>query len=426
MSTARSEANVTEVLPELPLLARPVAPVGPLVDRPERLESLIAELADSAGPVAVDTERASGFRYHNWAYLIQIKTLKDGIRLIDPMALAPADGLADLGQLNRVLAGQEWIIHAASQDLPCLTELGLRPERLFDTELAARLLGRPRVGLGPLVEDVLGVRLLKAHSADDWSTRPLPSDWLVYAALDVDLLIELRDRLAAELAAAGKTGWAEQEFAHWLDWSDKPTPVRRDPWRRTTGIHLVRSPRGLAVVREMWQTRDQLARAADLAPGRMLNDQGISGLATLVTDRSFKLGQAALADNPWFARRQARRHWPDWLEALRRVEELPSDQWPPLRLSGDGPPAPRTWRRSNPVAARRWDQLRPAVNQLAEQHNLPPENLISPDSLRRLAWQPDGSDRTAVWSQFERLGARPWQCDLLAQTVSQVLLEAAS
>jgi ribonuclease D len=399
--------------------------VAELVDRPDRLDALVQELACSTGPVAVDTERASGFRYHNWAYLIQLKTFRDGIYLIDPMALAPPDSLADLGRLNLALADQEWIIHAASQDLPCLVELGLRPGRLFDTELAARLLGRSRVGLGPLVEDVLGVRLLKAHSADDWSTRPLPSDWLVYAALDVDLLIELRDRLAAELAAAGKTDWAEQEFAHWLTWAERPAPVRPDPWRRTTGIHLVRSCRGLAVVRELWQTRDRLAQAADLAPGRVLNDRGISDLAARVTDRSFKLDPtAALADSPWFARRQARRHWSDWSAALKRAEALSQKQWPPLRLAGDGPPAPRTWHHSNPAAAQRWDKVRPAVNHLAEECKLPPENLISPDSLRRLTWQPDGHDRTAVWRQFERLGARRWQCDLLAQPVSQALARA--
>ncbi|MDR1078094.1 MAG: ribonuclease D, partial [Propionibacteriaceae bacterium] len=123
-----------------------------MVDRPDRLDGLIQELTRSTGPVAVDTERASGFRYHNWAYLIQLKTFRDGIHLIDPMALAPADGLADLSRLNQALADREWIIHAASQDLHCLVELGLRPNRLFDTELAARLLGRSRVGLGPLVE----------------------------------------------------------------------------------------------------------------------------------------------------------------------------------------------------------------------------------------------------------------------------------
>src|SRR5262249_60444682 len=103
-------------------------------------------------------------------------------------ALAPP--LADAGAL----------IHPASRDLPCLADLGYRPRLLFDTELAGRLLGYPRVGLGTLVESVLGLALEKSHSAADWSTRPLPEEWLRYAALDVEVLVELRDALAQQLA----------------------------------------------------------------------------------------------------------------------------------------------------------------------------------------------------------------------------------
>ncbi|MFD0891800.1 ribonuclease D, partial [Streptosporangium algeriense] len=174
-----------------------------------------------------------------------------GSALIDPIRCP------DLSGLDEALADAEIVLHAASQDLPCLAELNFRPRELFDTELAGRLLGYERVGLGMMVENVLGLRLEKGHSAADWSTRPLPEDWLRYAALDVEVLVELRDILYQELDASGKLPWAQEEFAAVLA-HKSPTP-RSDPWRRTSGIHKVRSLRGLAVVRELWTLRDRLA-----------------------------------------------------------------------------------------------------------------------------------------------------------------------
>src|SRR6478609_9030859 len=150
-----------------------------------------AALAAATGPVAIDAERASGYRYSNRAYLIQLRREGAGTWLVDPIPLTT------LAPLQEALEGSEWILHAATQDLPCLREVGLTPTSLFDTELAGRLLGYPRVGLATLVETVLGQRMRKEHSAADWSTRPLPKPWLEYAALDVEVLIELRDHIAA-------------------------------------------------------------------------------------------------------------------------------------------------------------------------------------------------------------------------------------
>ena len=120
----------------------------------------------------------------------------------------------------------EWILHAASQDLPCLSELGMWPDRLFDTELAARLAGLPRVGLAAVIEQLLGFGLAKEHSAADWSTRPLPEPWLRYAALDVEVLTELREELIELLEADGKLEFAEQEFAAILAAGAGPAPRR--------------------------------------------------------------------------------------------------------------------------------------------------------------------------------------------------------
>src|SRR5487761_1309994 len=180
----------------------------------------------------------------------------------------------------------------------CLAELGYRPRALFDTELAGRLLGFPRVGLAALVEEVLALRLAKGHGAEDWSTRPLPDEWLRYAALDVEVLVELRDALAGQLAEQGKTEWARQEFEAVLN-AEPPAP-RADPWRRTSHIHRVQSRRGLAIVRELWYARDQIAQEADLSPRRVLPAAAIVEAA-----RTPPAGHAQLLKIAGFAGRNA-------------------------------------------------------------------------------------------------------------------------
>ena len=204
----------------VPLL-EPRDGLPPLIVTGDALDDAVRRLGAGHGPVAVDAERASGFRYGHRAFLVQLRRRGAGTVLIDPVACPDLSGLDD------ALADAEAVIHAASQDLPCLAELGYRPRLLFDTELAGRLLGYPRVGLGTLVEDVLGLSLEKSHSAADWSTRPLPEEWLRYAALDVEVLVELRDALARQLAEQGKAEWARQEFAAVL--SAGPRRAARGP-----------------------------------------------------------------------------------------------------------------------------------------------------------------------------------------------------
>ena len=233
----------------------------------DALRAAIEVLATGAGPVAVDAERASGFRYGHRAFLVQFRRQRAGTVLIDPVACP------DLSELDAALADTEAVLHAASQDLPCLAELGYRPRRLFDTEIAGRLLGCPRVGLATMVESMLGLGLEKSHSAADWSTRPLPEEWLRYAALDVEVLVELRDTLARQLAGQGKLEWARQEFEAVL--AAPPATPRADPWRRTSGIHRVRNRRGLAIVQELWLERDKIARRRDMSPTKVLPDSAI-------------------------------------------------------------------------------------------------------------------------------------------------------
>jgi ribonuclease D len=403
---------------EVPILTSPRGGVPAVVETAAGLADLATSLAAGTGPVALDTERAQGFRYTGRAYLVQFRREGSGNGLLDPIPLMPEPGLSSI---QDAIADAEWIIHAATQDLPCLVDAGLRPTHLFDTELAARLLGYPRVALGTLVEQLLGVRLLKEHSAADWSVRPLPADWLSYATLDVDLLIELRDILDEQLRVAGKDEWAAQEFAYLVAQSGLPVVPRIDPWRRTSGMHSVRTARGLAVVRELWTARDELARELDRAPGRILGDDAITSVAAGVKGATPTVDQRTLQAIPRFNRRDAKRYRQTWLDAIQRALTLPPTELPPMYLPSDGPPPPRAWAAREPEAAKRWESVRPVLTELADSLAVPIENLIAPDPLRRLLWTPTGIDEQAVREQLLTLGARPWQVDLVAPPIAVTL-----
>ncbi|SER35341.1 HRDC domain-containing protein [Microlunatus flavus] len=409
---------------QVPLLTQPADGVPDVVETPEALLRTIEALAAGTGPVAVDAERAHGFRYSQRAYLLQLRRAGSGTHLIDPIAFGTTDEAgsfvaADLSELRRAIADDEWVVHAASQDLPCLFEVGLLPTRIFDTELAARLLGYPRVALGTMIEQTFGVRLLKEHSAADWSTRPLPADWLTYAALDVELLVELRDALAAQLDAAGKREWAEQEFAALVAGAGAPARRRTDPWRRTSGIHRVRTRRGLGLVAALWNARDGIAQQLDRAPGRILPDAAIAEVAVASTP-----GRDALRRVPAFARRQAKRHESDWLAAIEAVTQLPETELPALHLPAEGPPQSRVWASKNPEAASRLARARDVLGARAEELDLPVENLLTPEHVRRLAWSPPAEITPAsVDAALVAAGARPWQREQTVDLLVEALRE---
>lgn len=407
-----SDVEGDEAAAPLTPLLEPSGGVPPVLTTADELEQAIAAILRGTGPIAVDTERASGYRYGQRAYLVQIARNGAGTFLIDPIPFG------DLTSLGEAIRDEEWVLHAASQDLPCLAEIGMRPGTLFDTELAGRLAGFPRVGLGTMVEQLLGIALQKAHSAADWSTRPLPQDWLRYAALDVELLVRLRDLLDAELCSQGKREWAAQEFAH-LAASD-PFAVRAgDPWRRTSGMHTVRGRRQLAAVRSLWLARDALARELDTAPGRIFPDMAIVAAAMKQPTDAAALAKLAGAGG-----RTARSHSAIWLAALAEAAALPDDELPILRVEGDGPPPPHRWADRDPSAAGRLERARAVVAALSERHTVPAENLISPDAVRRLAWQPPAQiDASTVGETLSSLGVRPWQIELTAELFATALVE---
>jgi ribonuclease D len=396
--------------PEPVLLTEPFDGTPHVVADSDALAEASAAISAGHGPIAVDTERASGYRYSQRAYLIQVRREGVGTVLVDPVALGDR-----VEPLAAALAGTEWVLHAASQDLPCLAELGLRPDRLFDTELAGRLAGFDRVALGTLVEQLLGYRLEKGHGAADWSHRPLPVSWLNYAALDVELLVPLRDELEEELTAQGKLEWALEEFEA-LRTAPPPVP-RAEPWRRTSGIHRVRSPRGLAIVRSLWEARDGLARQRDIAPGRVLPDNAIVHAAT-----SPPADEGALLQLPVFRGRAQRRLAGVWMQALRTATGLPRAQLPDPTPPNDGPPPANRWADKDPAAAARLMAARAALTAIAEANRLPVENLLQPDLVRRTCWDPPADlDPGSVADTLRAGGARNWQIALTADVLSAAL-----
>ncbi len=381
-----------------------------VIDTRDAYLAATAAIANGTGPIGVDAERASGFKYSQRAYLIQVYRRGAGTFLFDPPAIGR------FTELNEAIGDETWILHAASQDLACLREVGLDPATIFDTELAARLLGLPRVGLGTVVEELLGIHLAKEHSAANWSTRPLPEAWLVYAALDVELLPDLHDRMVEMLETDGKSTLATQEFAAVLARETKV--VRPEPWRRLSGIHALRGQRNLAIARELWLARDALAQEIDVSPGRLVPDASLVAAAAAAPT-----SKQALADLKQFSGRASRSELDRWWGAVQAG--LATEDLPVIKANNDTLPPPRSWPDRNPDAALRYKAARAALAEASEQLSIPLENLLTPEYLRRLAWTPpEPIDAESVAAALEEMGARPWQIDATAQLISQAFVDA--
>ncbi|CAN2203483.1 Rnd Ribonuclease D [Candidatus Nanopelagicaceae bacterium] len=411
---------MSEEVVATPLL-QPAAGTPQVIDTEAAFKEALADLSQGSGPFAVDAERASGFRYSARAYLIQIKRKDGGLHLIDPIPFGPGHQL--FADLNALLNTDEVILHASTQDLPCLRELGINPINLFDTELAGRIAGLPRVGLGPLLESLMGVLLAKEHSAADWSARPLPQEWLTYAALDVELLVELRDRMYSILEDAKKLPWALEEFASIL--KAPPAPPRVDPWRRTSGMHKIKRRDQLAVIKTLWMTRDEIAARQDIAPGKLLNDSAIVELAIAVPTNKKEFEKTL---RPLGLRARWMENLQLWLDSIATAVSMPEEQWPAMRTNADTLPPIKLWRDKFPEKFAPLSHARAAIELIAQENQIPVENLITPEHVRRICWKPPvGATTTLSISEVEKglaeLGARQWQIDLVAPALAAALLE---
>jgi ribonuclease D len=399
-----------------PLLA-PVGGVPELVETSEGLGEVLSQLKSGSGPIAIDAERASGYKYSARAYLIQIKRNGGGLHLIDPIAVGQSPYW---NEMSDAFADQEWIIHASTQDLACLREVGINPQIIFDTELAGRIAGCERVGLGPLTEQLLDVTLAKEHSAVDWSLRPLRPEWLNYAALDVELLVELRDEIEKLLIANKKLEWAKQDFAAIL--KSPPTPPRKDPWRRTSGIHKIRDLTALAIIRSLWAARNEFAKEIDLAPGRVFNDETLVLIATKPPKGFGDFKKALLRRT-----RLSSMPFEEWFELFEAAQQMTGEELPKLRMPSEGLPAPKMWQSRNPLGYARLTHARAAVLECAAENAMPAENLISPEAVRRVCWPTPPAevvDRLKfVASELAEFGARSWQIELISGPIAAILGE---
>ncbi len=396
-------------IPDVIALQEPAEGIPAVISTQRGLHHAAHLLASSQGPVALDTERASGIRYGQRAFLVQLKRSNSGIILIDPEAFA------DLTPINKALKGAEWVLHAAGQDLPCLQDLGMVPDLLFDTELAARLAGFERVGLSSVVEQLLGYKLAKEHSAVDWSKRPLPLDWLNYAALDVEILLDLRDALEEVLKKQGKWAFALEEFKHLSQGKTKEKP--QDPWRKTKGIHSVKNRRQLTALRNLWYEREKLAQKKDIAPKRLLTDAALIQAA-----RSMPQTVSDVLVIPGFQSKNLRKEAPRWLGAIAaaRREKTPV----PYTIPAQGPPPIKAWETKRPNSFTLIHRSKEAVTALANHTNIPAENILAPDSLRRLCWDPPQRPSQAEISRIlAELGARNWQIKLVTPVLEPIFTE---
>lgn len=401
----------------------------PVIQDLNSLTRCITDLRNGTGPIAIDAERASGFRYSSRAYLIQIFRRGSGIHLIDPIATnSHANSAQVIAELDECLSNEEVVIHASTQDLPCLRDFGLNPKRLFDTELGARIAGLPRVGLGSLCENLLEIALAKEHSAVDWSIRPLQQEWLDYAALDVAVLIDLRDKVAELLESQGKLEWALQDFASILN--SPPSTPRKEPWRRTSGMHQIKSRYQMAIVRELWNERDKIASQIDLAPGRLLSDAVISAIAQSrlkSVDELMKLPEAKAR-----IRNEIQKSYVNlWFETYQKAESLPENDWPQLRSKTDSLPPVKIWRAKYPMAYARVMHARIRLHDIATANSIPVENLLTPEVARKITFD-NGAEKNhdfsqslvaKVETQLRLNGAREWQIEKCATALAQSLCE---
>jgi ribonuclease D len=378
-----------------------------LIDNQESLINCCNNLEKDEQPYAIDAERASGFKYSQRAYLLQISSATSDIYLIDPTSIK------DLTPLRQLLNNKSWILHAATQDLPCLFELELKPGEIFDTELAARLLSLPHVGLGGLLEDELQITLDKEHSAADWSKRPLPQDWLVYAALDVEFLHQLRKSLTQKLIENNKLNLAQQEFKALCSWQSPG--LRNDPWRRTSGMHEVRGGQDSAIVRQIWLKRDEIAQQRDIAAGRVLNDAGIVEIAA----KKPKTVQE-LKDLASIKYRPAKNDAEIWFEQLQIALQLGPDQWPVKQKGAESYPAPKSWLEKRPEAYHRLQFVKAQLHKLSEELLIPVEHLCSPDLVKKWCWDKPTDQLETINEWLISQGARDWQ----AQNLAPVLLSS--
>ena len=296
--------------------SRPRKYIPRVIDSEPKLTNYLAVLR-SADWVAVDTEADSLHAYPEKVCLIQISTTSSD-RLVDPLA-----GL-DLAPLLEALTGHELIMHGADYDLRLLRKHHeFVPSAIFDTMLAARLLGLRQFGLSHLVEKFLGVKLEKGAQKANWAVRPLTERMERYARNDTHYLKSLADRLKPELEAKRRLAWQQESCARLIQDSTTHRPADMDSVWRIRGSHLLERP-ALAILRELWQWREAEAVGANRPPFFVMSHEALVQIAAA--------SAAAKPIEPYLPRHISERRHSGLVKAIARGQGLSPDYHPkPLR-----------------------------------------------------------------------------------------------
>lgn len=337
-----------------------------LIQTQAELERLFERL--KAEPlIAVDTEAASFHRYRDRVYLLQLSSRHE-TAVVDPLSVT------NLAPLGEILANTkiETVFHDADYDLRLLGhEYGFHGTNLFDTRIAAQLLNEPGVGLAALLEKYLGVRLDKRYQRADWSARPLTPEMLEYAAADTRHLPALRDLLGERLREQGRLDWAEEEF-ELLSAASRSMPEPEKPtYLRLKGAKAL-GGRSLAVLRELFQWREEVARRTDKAPFRILNNEPM-----LLMAKSLPQDLTALKAVRGIGQEQAERRGREILAAVQRGLEIPERDLPHL----ERPPR----RLFDAAYEARLERLKAVRNALAMRYDLAPGVLCPNGALEAVA-----------------------------------------
>jgi ribonuclease D len=368
------------------------------IEHPERLAALVEELRGEP-LLGVDTEAAGYHRFFDRMSLVQLST-RTANYLIDPFT---AGDLAPLGTLFGDPAVEK-IFHDADYDVRILDrDANLRISGLFDTQIAAAFLGEKQLGLGNIVEKYLGMKLPKEFQRADWAERPLSAGMKEYAATDTAHLPDLRDRLRAELESRGRLHWAEEEFlrreqTRWVEGEDT-----REAYMKVKGARDL-TPRGLAILRELYAWRDGVARERDQATFRVLGNQ-----ALLEMSASPPASARDLPSVTGLSEGMAQRRGREIMEALRRGLAVPEEELPRW------PRSPRFERDLDLEA--RVESLRDARTRAAEQLGLDPGFLIPRATLEEI-----GKAQPATLEALAQVpGVRRWQVEAVGDTLLKTL-----
>jgi ribonuclease D len=370
------------------------------VKTPAELATLVRRLGREM-ELAVDTEAASFHRFVDRIYLIQFSTRRENA-IIDPLTVGDPRALAELLADPAI----EVVFHDADYDLRILDrDYGMRARKLFDTRVAAQLLGEPAVGLAALLEKYLGVQLDKKYQRADWSRRPLPREMLEYAALDTQHLLPLRDRLRAELVAKGRLAWAEEEFERMEGVRWTPGPANGDSALRLKGARAL-SRRGLAVLQQLWHWRESVAAELDRASFRVLSNEALLAAAD-AAPRTLDALKAirGVSERLLEARGDA------VLAAIERGLAVPERDLPRI---------PRGERRAgDPAFDRRVERLKATRNAAAARLGIDPGVLCPKGTLEALA-----RARPASMGGLDGVPEfRKWQVELLGEEFLKALTD---